>query len=124
MRMVGMFAVVGSVALAPQIAFAGRGGHDEPVVRDHRGSDHSEPVVRDHRGDDDHHSAPVVRDHRGEERVREHRDGGGDIYYSSDDVYLDDSGSSGYFQNPRAPSWTLEVGGLARRFRGPSFTRT
>jgi hypothetical protein len=68
-----------------------------------------------------------VRDHRGEERVREHRGGGGgggDIYYTSDDVYLDDSGSSGYFENPRAPSWTFEVGGLARRFKGPSFTRS
>src|ERR1041385_7184106 len=128
MRVVGTIALVASVGLLPRIASAGR-HHDDsgPTVRDHRSSSsdhHDAPVVRDHRDHSD--SAPVVRDHRshGDSVVRDHRDGG-DVYYSETEVVpIDDTGASGgSFESLGGPTWSLELGGLARRFRGPAFSR-
>lgn len=130
MRVLGTFVLFASIGLVPGIASAGR-RHDDPVVRDHRSSS-SSPTVRDHRSSSD--SAPVVRDHRGESStvVRDHRSSSSDSSYSSDnDVYFEsedpvvvsDGGSPSLF-SPTSPSWTFELGGLARRFRGPSFTRS
>lgn len=142
MRQLGVIGLVASVALVPRLAAAGRHGGDTNVrdhrsssdstsVRDHRSSDsgNSEPIVRDHRGD----SAPVVRDHRGESdsNVRDHRgsdggDGGdGGVYNGSEEpVVLSDSGSPNPFANYSGPTWILELGGVARRFQGPSFARS
>ncbi|HUS33058.1 MAG TPA: hypothetical protein VMZ53_31365 [Kofleriaceae bacterium] len=150
MRVAGMIALVGSVALVPAIASAGGRHHDDggdvrdhrtsssssdsndaPVVRDHRTHDsdsHDAPIVRDHRTHDD---GPVVRDHRTHggssgdaPDVRDHRthDSGGDVYYSSgSDVYVEDSSpGSNPFANLTAPTWSLELGGFAHRFRGPA----
>ena len=73
-------------------------------------------MVRDHRSD---HEAPVVRDHRG-------NDGGGSYESTATEggePVSDPSGPSSPFANVRGPTWTLEVGALAHRFRGPSFSR-
>ncbi len=136
MRQLGMIGLVASVALLPRLAAAGRHGDDTSTrdhrsssssdsthVRDHRSSDssHSEPIVRDHRGD----SAPTVRDHRGESSstVRDHRSDDGGAYFVADDpVVVSDGGPS--FGSYSGPTWAFEVGGIARRFRGPAFARS
>jgi hypothetical protein len=151
MRVLGMLGLAGSVVLVSATASAGgrHGGsddgptvrdhrshsddsHDAPTVRDHRthdGDSHDAPTVRDHRTHDD---GPVVRDHRSHDdgpRVRDHR-GSDDVYYvsSGDEVYVSDGGggSSGGgdpFANMSGPTWHLELGGFAQRFRGPSINR-
>ena len=129
MRLVGSIGLLASLALAPRIALAKGDHHSGPVVHDHRSSSssdsgHSGPVVRDHRSSD---AGPVVRDHRSSDSapvVRDHRYGSTGAYYESDDVIVDDAPSSGGFMNPHGPSWTLEIGGLARRFTGPTLSRT
>ncbi len=129
MRLVGSIGLVASLALAPRIALAKGDHHSGPVVHDHRSSSssdsgHSGPVVHDHRSHDD---GPVVRDHRSSDSapvVRDHRYESTGAYYESDDVIVDDAPSSGGFMNPRGPSWTLEIGGLARRFTGPTIARS
>ncbi|NVB82577.1 MAG: hypothetical protein HOV81_29625 [Kofleriaceae bacterium] len=133
MRVLGVSVLLASIGLAPQIASAGR--HDGPEVRDHRSSDsgHSEPVVRDHRSSDGGHNEPIVRDHRSSDSgqsapvVRDHRDSGsydGTVYYASEEpVMVSDGGSPSLFSST-SPSFTFEFGGLARRFRGPAFTRS
>jgi hypothetical protein len=142
-----MIGLAGSVVLVSATASAGgrHGGSDDgPTVRDHRSShsddsSHDAPVVRDHRthSDDSSHDAPTVRDHRTHDDapvVRDHRshDDGTryheDVYYSSSDpVYVSDGGSSSGggdpFANMSGPTWHLELGGFAQRFRGPSINR-
>jgi hypothetical protein len=129
MRVLGTFVLLASVGLAPRIASAGR--HDGPEVRDHRSSD-SAPVVRDHRSSDSGHSEPVVRDHRSSDSghsdtvVRDHRDGGsydGGVYFEEQPVAVSDGGSPSLFSSS-TPSFTFELGGMARRFRGPAFARS
>jgi hypothetical protein len=145
MRVLGMIGLVGSVVLVPVTAFAGgrHGSDDGPTVRDHRSgssndsSSDDKPVVRDHRTHDDgptvrdhrtHDDGPRVRDHRGSNddgpRVRDHRSSD-DVYYTSNDtVVVNDGGPSNPFAHVSGPTWTLELGGFAHRFRGPSMRRS
>jgi hypothetical protein len=128
------------VAFAPKIATAGH-RHDAPEVRDHRSSSSSSsddgPKVRDHRSHDSSDDGPKVRDHRSHDsddspKVRDHR-GSSDgccasdapIYVADDPVYVSDGGGpSPGFSSYTGPTWRLELGGIARRFRGPSFNRS
>ncbi|HTL35298.1 MAG TPA: hypothetical protein VL326_19350 [Kofleriaceae bacterium] len=133
---------MGSVVLVPGVASAGHhGDSDGPTVRDHRTHDshdsHDGPVVRDHRTHDSHdsHDGPVVRDHRTHDTavVRDHRSDrsdrydGGDVYFvsgGSDEVIVDNGGGGADpFANMIGPTWMFEMGGFARRFRGPSMSR-
>ena len=136
-----MIGLVASVGVLPSIAIAGgRHGDDGPTVRDHRSSDsgsHDAPTVRDHRSSDSgSHDAPTVRDHRSSDSgshdaptVRDHRgDDGGrrdDVYFvsSGEDVAVTDGGSPGLFDHVSGPTWIIEAGGFAHRFRGPSLAR-
>jgi hypothetical protein len=134
MRVVGMISLIASVGFAPGVASAGRHGDGGASVRDHRSdksdkSDKSDSKssgsVRDHRSDD--HAS--VRDHRSDS-VRDHRSSGsngdGGVYVASSDdpVMMSDGGSSGSLSAYTGPTWRLEMGGVARRFRGPSFARS
>jgi hypothetical protein len=125
-RVVGALAVIG---LASRSASAGK-RHDSPEVRDHRSSSDDSGHVRDHRSSDSGHSEPVVRDHRGDDPpvVRDHRSsssGGGDSMYVSDEpIDVSDGGSPRPFGAYSGPSWTLEIGGVARRFQGPAFAQS
>jgi hypothetical protein len=128
MRIVRVVGALAFVGLAARSASAGK-HHDSPEVRDHRSSSSSDSGhVRDHRSSDSGHSEPVVRDHRGEDQpvVRDHRGGGGDsVYFASEEpVDVSEGGSSSSFGASRGPSWRFEIGGLARRFQGPSFARS
>ena len=122
MRVIGALVAV-TAGIVPAQALA-RPHDDGPVVRDHRHESDSTPVVRDHRSHGDSHdsSAPVVRDHRGSSS------GGSSsttVIETTDVGYVSspESSSSGPLFSDTGPSWTLEVGGLARRFQGPAFTR-
>lgn len=113
MRLLGPIVLV---ALAPGIALANH--HSGAEIHDHRsgsGDAHPAPVVHDHRSSSEEH-ATVVRDHRSP---------GGTGAYVDDEVIVDDgpAPSSG-FMSPHGPSWTFEFGGVARRFRGPGFSRS
>jgi hypothetical protein len=132
MRLAGSVTLLATLALAPGIALAKGDHHSAPEVHDHRSSSsdsgHSAPVVHDHRSSSD--STPVVHDHRSSSDsapvVRDHRSSTSDGYYyeSADPVIVDDTPSSGGFMNPHGPAWTLELGAVARRFTGPSITRS
>lgn len=127
MRIAFVVGLVVSIGFAPRIASAGN-RRDTPVVRDHRDKSDDGPKVRDHRSHDD---GPKVRDHRSHDSdskpvVRDHRGGSTSdpVYFSDDPVYVRDGGSSGFASLSRGPSLRLEVGGIARRFRGPAFNRS
>jgi hypothetical protein len=113
MRLAGMLGLVASVVVMPRLARAGH--HSGAEVHDHRSS-----------GGD---SAPVVHDHRssggdGEPLVRDHRTTDGAVYVApGDDVVVEDAGPSSGLSSARGPSWTLELGGVARRFTGPAIAR-
>jgi hypothetical protein len=106
------------LVLASATAFAHPSGHDTPVVHDHRSSsseEHAAPVFHDHRSS----SEPVtVRDHRG--------GGGGDgaVYVAPTDEVIVDDGLAPAAAAPTVhPNFILELGGIARRFTGPSLSR-
>lgn len=131
MRIVGVVGLFASL-FAPTLATAGR-HHDAPEVRDHRSSSSSSSSdnVRDHRSHDSSDDGPKVRDHRSHDsddapRVRDHRgsSGSGGYYVSDEPVYVSDGGPSPGFSSYTGPTWRLEIGGIARRFRGPAFNRS
>lgn len=125
MRVIGALVAV-TAGIIPATALARP--HDGFTVRDHRHESDSTPVVRDHRSHSDSHdsSPPAVRDHRGSHSDSDSGSSSGTTIIETTDVgYVSspESSSNGPLFSDTGASWTIEVGGLARRFQGPGFTR-
>src|ERR1700690_1719952 len=136
MRVVGATVVASIVALFPARAFAGE-------ARDHRdgGESSSGGETRDHRGGGESSGSSSsgggeTRDHRGDYGSSSggSSSGGGTTYYDGGGTssgggggYSADDGGSGCgmggCDDGTVPTWTWEIGGLARRFQGPAMQR-
>jgi hypothetical protein len=107
MRVLGAVLVAAIVGIDPASALA-RSKHSHTHVRDHRHSDSSHDSGGSH-----HHSSG----------------GGGwaSLLLDAAVAVAESSGSNGDAEPAEpssAPNWIFEVGGIGRRFRGPSFYRT